>query len=233
MRGSLLSLLLSIFAVLLSPALSAAVSIPNVRIFKHDQKAIDKFIGEKKEAPYNHDFSGLSCLESGAIIPKSFRLLNESIVIGHGPGDFERASKLMFSFDMVNAMRWANVVELSGAKKSDKAVGTVLCTLIKCFNSVWTLNPVRICHISRSSKTQSRVKRVDQIAYSTISGHLISGEERFRVTLENNNDVVFEIFSFTKGAGFLGTLSMPLIRPIQSAFFRDVTSTMKNLMRIP
>jgi uncharacterized protein (UPF0548 family) len=233
MRGLLLSLLLTIFAIVLSSALPAPVSIPNVRIFKHDQKAIDKFITEKKEALYNHDFSGLSCLESGSIIPKSFRLMNESIVIGHGPGDFERASKLMFSFDMVNAMRWANVVELSGTTKSDKAVGTVLCTLIKCFNSVWTLNPVRVCHISRSSKTQSRVKQVDQIAYSTITGHLISGEERFRVTLENNNDVVFEIFSFTKGAGILGTLSMPLIRPIQSTFFRDVTLTMKNLMKSP
>lgn len=231
MRGSLLSLLLSIFASVLSSALPPAINIPNVRIFKHDQKAIDNFIREKKETPYNHDFSGLSCVESGAIIPKSFRLLKESIVIGHGPKDFERASKLMFSFDMVNAMPWANVV--TGTKKSEMAVGTVLCTLIKCFNSVWTLNPVRVCHISRSSKKLERVKRIDQIAYSTISGHLISGEERFRVTLENNDDVVFEIFSFTKGAGVLGTLSMPLIRPIQRAFFRDVTYSMKNLMETP
>lgn len=230
MKGSFLSSLLSILASALS---SAAIIIPNVRIFKHDQKAIDNFIREKKEVPYNHDYSGLSCLESDTIYPKSFRLLSESIIIGHGPGDFERASKLMFSFDMVNSMAWANVVESSATTKSDMAVGTVLCTLVKCFNSIWTLNPVRVCHISKSAKNLSKVKKMDQIAYSTITGHMISGEERFRVTLENNNDVVFEIFSFTRGAGVLGTLSMPFIRPIQSAFFRDVTLTMKNLMKIP
>lgn len=230
MRRSLLSSLLAVFASVLS---SFAITIPNVRIFKHDQKAIDNFIREKKEVPYNHDYAGLSCSESGANIPKSFRLLSESIIIGHGPGDFERASNLMFSFDMVNSMSWANVVEFSGSTKSDMAVGTVLCTLVKCFNSIWTLNPVRVCHTSRSAKNLSNVKKMDQIAYSTITGHMISGEERFRVTLENNDDVVFEIFSFTKGAGVLGTLSMPFIRPIQSAFFRDVTLTMKSLMKSP
>ena len=233
MRGSFLSLLLGISVFAISFALPAALSpFPNVRIFRHDQKAIDKFIREKKEMPVNHDYSGLSCDETGTAIPKSFRLLNESVVIGHGPGDFERASKLMFSFDMVNAMPWANIVKLTGLRDTDITVGTVLCTLIKCYNSVWTLNPCRVCHISRSSNKKSNAKRVDQIAYSTVEGHLISGEERFRVSLENNNDVVFDIFSFTKGAGVLGTLSMPFIRPIQSAFFRDVTLTMKKLMEI-
>lgn len=185
--------------------------------------------------PINHNYSGASCNEDGANCPKSFLRLNESIVIGRGFDDFQRASRIMFSFGMVDGMSWANIVTLTGVKKTDLAVGSSLGTLIKCYNSIWTLNPCRICHLNRSGNAsliskRNGVKCVDQIAYSTVVGHLISGEERFRVILADNDQVIFDIYSFTKGAGGLGKLVMPFIRPIQRSFFRDVTLTMKKLM---
>lgn len=227
---------MSLNALTHSSTLSAAFgSLPNIQILKHNQRTIDKMINGKRHSPFNHNYSGASCLGGDVLVPKSFRILNESIVVGHGIDDFNRASQIMSSFEMVNAMPWANVVLSAGAKGADLAVGTVLCTLIKCYKTVWTLNPCRVCHISRSSdvpsiKRRDGVKFVDQIAYSTVDGHLISGEERFRVMLTSDDDVVFDIYSFTKGAGVLGTLAMPFIRPIQGAFFRDVTLTMKKLM---
>jgi uncharacterized protein (UPF0548 family) len=216
-------------------------SIPNIRIFRHDQKSIDKTINVKQETPFNHEYSGLSYNDADPSIPKSFRFLNDTVVIGKGLSDFDKASKFMFDFEAVNSMPWANVVLSSNLKKENVAVGTVLCTLIKCYKSVWTCNPCRVCYIHRSSSDtlksreinivkKNGIKHVNQIAYSTVEGHLIAGEERFRVSLMSNDDVVFDIYSFTKGSGLLGTLAMPFIRPIQSAFFKDVTLSMKKLM---
>jgi uncharacterized protein (UPF0548 family) len=216
-------------------------SLPNIRIFRHDQKSIDKTINSKQQTPFNHEYSGLSYSDADPSIPKSFRFLNESVVIGKGHSDFDKASKAMFAFEAVNSMPWANVVLSSDLKKEDVAVGTVLCTLIKCYKSVWTLNPCRVCYIHRGGfdrtkqkemdfVNKNRFKHVNQIAYSTVEGHLIAGEERYRVSLMSNDDVVFDIYSFTKGSGLLGTIAMPFIRPIQSAFFKDVTLSMKKLM---
>ena len=214
---------------------SASVLLPNIQITKHNQGAINKMLLKVESLPINHDYPGASCNDDGANCPKSFLRLNESIVIGRGLNDFQRASRIMLSFGMVDGMSWASIVTRTGVKKADLAVGSSLGTLIKCYNTMWTLNPCRISHLSRSGNASpiSKLhgfKRVDRIAYSTVSGHLISGEERFRVVLAENDDVIFDIYSFTKGAGGLGKLVMPFIRPIQRAFFRDVTLTMKKLI---
>jgi uncharacterized protein (UPF0548 family) len=213
-------------------------SFPNINILRHSQRSINKFINEKQLSPFNHEYSGLSSSYSDPSLPKLFRVLKESKVVGHGIKDFQRASTSIFSFDMVNAMPWANVVFSTDTK--DIKVGTVLCTLIKCYKSVWTLNPCRVCYIDRNTDdimTKKNIdlkgndaKIVDQIGYSTVKGHLIAGEERFRVSLMNDDSVVFEIYSFTKGAGLFGTLAMPFIRPLQAAFFKDAIISMKNLI---
>ncbi len=67
------------------------------------------------------------------------------------------------------------------------------------------------------------------IAFATLRGHLIAGEERFRVRKEANNDVFFDMDSFSKGAG-LGVVAMPFIRQIQRQFFVDQSLAMRRLM---
>ena len=233
-------IILSLKPVVLSSMISKTLGpLPNIQLFPHDQKAINKMIRFKRDAPFNHQLPGASCTD--AEIPKSFRILYESVIVGRGIEDFRRASNLMFSFQMINRMPWANVVLSTDTKEESIAVGTVLCTLIKCYKLVWTLNPVRICNLTRTSEKETSmrnslmnaedgVRLVNQVAYSTIDGHLISGEERFRVSLMTNNDVVFDIYSFTKGSGLIGAVIMPFIRSIQHAFFHDAAISMKKLM---
>lgn len=233
MQATLILLISFLYLARPSSILTAIGSLPNVQLFKHNQRTIDNVIAKEDKRPINHKHFGASCGEGVLPVPPSFRTLRESLVVGHGLKDFKRASELMFSFDAVDALPWASIVTSTGVKRKDLAVGTGLCTLIKCYKSVWTLNPCRITHLSRGKGTNMNSggsKLVDQIAYSTVEGHLISGEERFRVTLENNGDVIFGIYSFTRGAGAIGTLAMPFIRPIQSSFFKQVTLSMKNLM---
>ena len=74
----------------------------------------------------------------------------------------------------------------------------------------------------------ARDMRVSQVAYSTVQGNLIAGEERFRVLYDcdGDGDVFFECLSFTRGAGPVGRAVMPAIRPLQGIFFRDVSARM-------
>jgi hypothetical protein len=48
---------------------------------------------------------------------------------------------------------------------------------------------------------------------------------------ECSGDVVLELSSFTKGAGALGFIAMPFIRPIQFAFFKDVIGNFPLLIK--
>ena len=99
---------------------------------------------------------------------------------------------------------------------------------------VWALNPCRVTSVRKD-------KYLSEIAFSTLSGHLIAGEERFRVILDPHDDVYFSLFSFTKGAssgpgvlglggGLLGRIVMPLIRPLQKSFFTNQLREMNSLM---
>lgn len=142
-------------------------TFPNINIFKHNQTSIDGYIINKEKSPYNHDYPGLSSHKINRNygknnIPNSFKILEKSIIVGKGTNDFYKASKLMFSFDMVNNLPWANIVLKSNKNKNNKkrliiTVNTVLCTLIKCYKSVWTLNPVRVCYINRHDRFKIRI----------------------------------------------------------------------------
>ena len=213
--------------------------LPNIRLLMHNQGHIDEMIRSKRDSLCNHEHSGASSIDENPSVPDSFRCLSESITVGHGLKDFQRASEFMFAFEMINALPWAKVALSTETMETGIVVGSVLCTLVKCYKSAWTLNPCRVCYINRSSdKRQPKnllpkrrgVKQVDEIAYSTLDGHLIAGEERFRVSLMKNDDVIFDIYSFTKGAGAVGTVAMPFIRPIQAVFFRDAVRSMKKIM---
>eukprot|EP00611_Tribonema_gayanum_P001391 TRINITY_DN1100_c2_g1_i1.p1 TRINITY_DN1100_c2_g1~~TRINITY_DN1100_c2_g1_i1.p1 ORF type:complete len:309 (-),score=29.94 TRINITY_DN1100_c2_g1_i1:611-1498(-) len=65
------------------------------------------------------------------------------------------------------------------------------------------------------------------IGFSTLQGHMITGEERFTVEWHAEDDSVWlDLFSLSRGSEPLGRLCMPVVRPIQRAFFRDVCEGM-------
>jgi uncharacterized protein (UPF0548 family) len=94
-----------------------------------------------------------------------------------------------------------------------------------------------------------RVSRYSEVVFSTLQGHVIAGEEALRVYAlapapgrllagavrdkntgsadsEEEEEVVFEVVSYSRGAGLLGKLGMPLLRPLQGKFGRDCCAAM-------
>ena len=191
---------------------------PNIRVFKQSIQSSRNYLASKANTPFNHEFAGKS-KDEGFIPSREFKILEREVRVGFGRADFDKASKLMFSFAMINDLNWAEVI----APEPSIRVGDTIGTLVKCYKLVWALNPCRITSIRKDEE-------ISEVGFSTLSGHLIAGEERFRVIYDGSDESVrFTMYSFTKGAtsgpgilgmagGLFGRLAMPLIRPLQRRF---------------
>lgn len=146
--------------------------------------------------------------------------------------DFKKARAIMQSFHAINQLGWVEVVNLheSGVPSEGTTIG-VLSNIYNTF--LWTLNPVRVVSSERNMLWNSESQeRYSQILYSTLEGHLLEGEERFRVSISKaSSDVSFEIISYAKGHGLLGSLCLPLIQPLQNRFLQESIQAMQALMK--
>jgi uncharacterized protein (UPF0548 family) len=246
--------------------------LPNVQIVKHDELSARRYLHSLRDAPFNHEHAGNSKSSDEAPCA-GFLDLRRDVRIGSGREDFLKASKLVLSFAMVNKLGWAQLISARGSSSggggassapscreggdsssdnnlvatttitktttrtsSKPQVGDVIGTLVNCYKVVWALNPCRVTSVREESN-------ICEVAFSTLSGHLIAGEERFRVTYADDEDgaVMFSMYSFTKGAtsgpgvlglcsGVVGRMAMPCIRPLQRRFFRGQEKAMVDLM---
>eukprot|EP01035_Chromulina_nebulosa_P036147 gene36147-48662_t len=183
--------------------LSSNFIIPDVSIFQHNRIQIEGARRRFESAKYNFNIVG-ALIQDGLsdAIASGFVSKGKSTIVGKGSEDFLKASAAMMSFNMTNVLDWIKIIPLSGPLKA----GDPIFTNSRFYSTpLWTLNPCRIVSIEVGSDSA-------HILYATTMGHLIAGEEMFRVSLQpQSNNVVFEIRSISKGAGWLGTLCLPLI----------------------
>lgn len=114
-------------------------------------------------------------------------------------GDFAKAKRA--------ALAWSGKSDYFVAGNGD------LATCAKTyFPGVWVVNPVRETY------------RVDgprhaAVAYTTLDGHLLQGEERLAVE-RDGEDVVANIVSVSRGNGVPGRLVYPFVGPMRRRFFQ-------------
>ena len=146
---------------------------------------------------------------------------------------------ILLNLRMLDGISWAEFVYPQG---EPIVTGMVCATLVKCYRLLWTFNPCRIVCREKNIISNQGKTIYSQLAISTLEGHLIEGEELFRVDIDATNrngdrdksmgNVTISLLSFTKGSGILGSMVMPLIRPLQNYFFDDVMTNMKSLMEM-
>ncbi|CAM9164775.1 unnamed protein product, partial [Discosporangium mesarthrocarpum] len=82
--------------------------------------------------------------------------------------------------------------------------------------------------------TPGRTGTQSAVAYTTLKGHLIQGEERMRVAHfggpQGDGPVWFEVYSVSRGSGLVGGLLFPLLRPMQASFFREQADTVRRIV---
>ncbi len=135
-------------------------------------------------------------------LPAGFRHLRRSQVIGLGRERFERAAEQVMTWQV---QRGAGLVVTASAARA--ALGVVVLSALR-------LGPARVvvpCKV---------VAVVDEptakgFAYGTLPGHAERGEERFTVTLEDDDRVVLHIVAFSRPATWWARLGAPVAARIQ------------------
>ena len=206
---------------------SESLIFPRLSLFKFQVSEISEYLTIIRNVSFNHKYHGeLAKIQPS--FPHSYKYLNSSIIIGKDFAIFEKATDLILNFRITNYLKWAQIVFLPTQSLS---VGSDIATLVKCYNIIWALNPCRIVSYDREKCLDKNII-CSQVIFSTLFGHLISGEECFRVQYNKlSGDVTYSMSSYSKGCGLLGSLAMPFIRPIQRKFFRDNNLAICSLLK--
>jgi len=94
------------------------------------------------------------------------------------------------------------------------------------FPFVWVVNPVVETYRAEGQPSARdhwadlpAGDRYAAIAYTTLAGHLLEGEERLAVVRDGPDAVVAHILSVSRGSGCLGRLVFPFVGPMRRRFF--------------
>ncbi|CAM9803357.1 unnamed protein product, partial [Discosporangium mesarthrocarpum] len=208
------------------------VWFPSLRLLvRHSDQAVSAYIAEVAEREVNHPYvrateawPPLSSTGASPTVPKGFRVNARRQLLGSGVDLYARVVEQgLRGKRVVDDLQWAKLITAESADWRKWNEGMVLMTIVKCFGLLWSANPCRLVYARWDAPLSTEVQgggKYSSLGFSTLVGHLIEGEERFTVEWwEEDDSVWLDLLSVSRGSGILGMLSMPLIRPIQKAFF--------------
>ncbi|CAN6296878.1 unnamed protein product [Urochloa humidicola] len=134
------------------------------------------------------------------------------VLIGSGADTFVRAKSALLSWRHLS-LGWANVEPDTSVK-----VGTRFCI---CYKEVipWVMLPLQIGYVISDSDGKSKCSSsMFAFGSGTLQGHLLAGEERFSVQVDEEDRVWYEVVSFSKPAHVLATLCYPYVQLRQKHF---------------
>ncbi|GJN09364.1 hypothetical protein PR202_ga27365 [Eleusine coracana subsp. coracana] len=150
-----------------------------------------------------------------SLVERGFFVNRSRVMIGSGAATFDHAKSALLSWRHL-ALGWANVEAETPVK-----AGTRFCI---CYKEVipWVMLPLQISYVSSSSHGSSSStnnnKGMFAFGSGTLQGHLLAGEERFSVQLDEDDRVWYEVFSFSKPAHVLSALCYPYVQLRQKHF---------------
>ena len=68
------------------------------------------------------------------------------------------------------------------------------------------------------------------VAYATLAGHKLAGEERMAVVWAHDGTVTFDVLSISRGSGLVGRALFALLASTQRRFFGEQVSCMQRLL---
>ncbi len=143
--------------------------------------------------------------------------------LGSGKSVFEAAKAALARFDHYR-LGWMDVWPEPGPVRA----GSVVAVAARSLGS-WWLNACRIVYVVDNVVG---TKSVFGFAYGTLPGHAETGEERFLVEWDRDDDSVwFDIFAFSRPRHLLARLGTPWVRGLQRRFGRESMAAMVAVAR--
>ncbi|WOL09748.1 hypothetical protein Cni_G18501 [Canna indica] len=180
-----------------------------------------KFLGASIFPPSGHGDDEVAVGEEKSLSNNGFFINRSRVLLGSGPCTFDLAKSALLSWKHVG-LPWAFVDPETPVAKGER-----FCI---CAKQVipWLVMPLQIAYVRDDvAGTSPVVKAYFGFGSGTLKGHLLAGEERFSVKWDKNDDVWYEVYSFSKPAQFLSVISYPFIKLSQKSFAKQSADAVK------
>lgn len=148
-----------------------------------------------------------------------FLVNHERVLVGSGLDTFERGKSALKNWRHFG-LKWAFV-----DPNSPIHVGAKFCV---CYKAIvpWILMPLEVIYVDDSRNPKNAMASFS-FGSGTLKGHLLGGEERFSITMDEKNQVWYEVLSFSKPASILSLIGYPYVLLMQKRFAHESTFAMK------
>ncbi|KAK6922538.1 protein of unknown function DUF1990 [Dillenia turbinata] len=188
----------------------------------------DQKICLTKSNDFNYDVKSrgatakpISCLKQDTELSKDgFSINHTRILVGSGVETFEKGKLALQSWRHFK-LKWAFVDEESPIQNGSK-----FCVCVKEFLP-WVMMPLQVVYVNQNHNPKIGVASFG-FGSGTLQGHLLAGEERFSIELDEKNQVWYEICSFSKPAHFLSVVGFPYVRLSQKLFAHQSANALLN-----
>lgn len=185
---------------------------------KPSERELREFVSSLGASSFSYPDLGATA----SVLPSSYTVDHNRIRLGTGADDWDRAVRAIRSWEMFN-FGW---IELYGPDTPINVESNV-AILVHHFG-FYSLNGARVVYLVDDD---GPVKRFG-FAYGTLQQHAESGEERFLVEWNRQDDSVwYDLLAFSRPAHWLSRLAFPLARELQRRFATDSLRKMASVVK--
>jgi len=179
---------------------------------------IRRFISKQSDSGYSYPDVGASA----TTVPTGYNVDHNRVQLGRGEGTWQRAAEAIRAWRMFS-MPWVSLHWPSAPIQ----VGTDVAVSMRHFG-FYSLNACRIVYVVDE---EGPIERFG-FAYGTLGEHAESGEERFTVEWNRDDDMVwYDILAFSRPRQMLARLGYPLSRSLQRKFAKGSKLAMLQSVR--
>jgi uncharacterized protein (UPF0548 family) len=182
---------------------------------KPSDTAIRDFLACQAQSRFSYPAVGAS---AAAFAPVGYVADHNRVLLGRGEQAWHHAVRLINTWQMFN-MEWVRLCW----PDAPIVEGVTVAVLLRHFG-FWSLNAARIVYTL--SEDIGPIKRYG-FAYGTLLDHGESGEERFSVEWQSQDDSVwYDLFAFSRPRAVLAKIGYPLARRLQHRFVEGSKAAM-------
>jgi uncharacterized protein (UPF0548 family) len=179
-------------------------------------ETVTNFINAQRELPFSYQAVGAT----NGNAPAGYVVDHNRIQIGTGAAVFQRAKDALSAWKQFD-LGWVSIVPPAVPVTAGATVAVKAHTF-----GAWSLSAARVVYVINEAGPTERFG----FAYGTLPDHVETGEERFKVEWDLNDDTVcYDILAFSRPNQRLVKMAAPLARQLQKRFARESMRRMVEL----
>jgi uncharacterized protein (UPF0548 family) len=183
-------------------------------VIEPSERHIKEFLAEQKDLPFSYKEVGAS----KSVVPQNYPINHHRIRVGSGVADYARAKNALQSWTMYK-LDWTRIYP----PDAPIAIGETVVVIVN-HHFCWSMNSCRIVYVLEENEATERFG----FAFGTLPGHSETGEERFTVEWNRDDDSVwYELLAFALPHHILAKIAAPFVHFVQRKFALDSQKAMQ------